>query len=210
MAIKSVHLSGDFSNLPNSRKAAREAGVPYYFTGVACKSGHTAPRDTGWKKCVECKKAHLRALYAAKPEKYKASAGVWYRSNKEASRQASTAWRARNPDQHREICRAATKKWRAANPAKCRASERVRRARKLNAEGQFDQEDIIRIRDLQRDRCGCCAKKLNGGGHVDHIRALARGGSNWPNNLQLLCEPCNHSKKQRDPIEFMQSRGRLI
>lgn len=46
--------------------------------------------------------------------------------------------------------------------------------------------------------------------HVDHIKALARGGSNWPSNLQLTCGPCNNRKRAIDPIEFARRNGRLI
>ncbi len=31
-------------------------------------------------------------------------------------------------------------------------------------------------------------------GHIDHIVPRARGGQNDPENLRLLCEPCNESR----------------
>jgi 5-methylcytosine-specific restriction endonuclease McrA len=39
---------------------------------------------------------------------------------------------------------------------------------------------------------------------------MARGGSNWPSNLQLLCKSCNLSKGARDAEEFMREKGFLL
>ena len=78
-----------------------------------------------------------------------------------------------------------------------------RRARIREAGGVHTDKDICEIRKSQDDKCGHCLTELSGRGHVDHIFPLARGGSNWPHNLQLLCAPCNMSKGSKDPIEFM-------
>ena len=42
--------------LPMSKKEAAIAGLPRYFTGVACKRGHVAERRTSSADCVECSK----------------------------------------------------------------------------------------------------------------------------------------------------------
>jgi 5-methylcytosine-specific restriction endonuclease McrA len=106
------------------------------------------------------------------------------------------------------------KEWRKAHPDKSavrdRANHRLRKARKRGADGKYTQADLDRIRRQQKDKCGCCRSPLHGGGTLDHIVALIRGGSNWPNNLQFLCQPCNSGKKDRDAIDFMRSRGRLL
>lgn len=102
------------------------------------------------------------------------------------------------------------RRWLKDNREARNTFSRKRRARKHQAPGSHTDEDIKRIRLAQRDRCACCGQRLIGKGHVDHIVALSKGGSNWANNLQLLCRFCNSSKHNRDPIEFMQSRGRLI
>ena len=49
---------------------------------------------------------------------------------------------------------------------------------------------------------------LNGGGHRDHIIALANGGSNWPDNFQLLCRFHNVQKHTQCLIEFALRHGR--
>lgn len=56
---------------------------------------------------------------------------------------------------------------------------------------------------FERDRfqCRSCGKtKLETELNIDHIVALARGGSNDISNLQTLCRDCNQQKKHHfDP-----------
>lgn len=44
--------------------------------------------------------------------------------------------------------------------------------------------------------CAACGVQLTGHGdvEVDHIVALADGGSEHPSNLQTLCKPCHKDK----------------
>jgi len=104
--------------------------------------------------------------------------------------------------------------WKAANPEINAAHERNRRARIRNSPGSHSAEDIARIFERQRGLCAACHTKLSKSGknkyHVDHIMPLARGGSNWPMNLQCLCPNCNMSKHSKDPIEWATEIGRLL
>lgn len=89
--------------------------------------------------------------------------------------------------------------WRLANPEKVRANTRNQDARRRNAEGCHTKEDILAMYATQRGRCKVCDASFDTVKyHVDHIIALASGGSNWPSNLQLLCAPCNLSKGAKD------------
>jgi 5-methylcytosine-specific restriction endonuclease McrA len=117
--------------------------------------------------------------------------------------------RAEDPEKMRKST-AASLRWQKENREAALVIKRNRRARKIAADGNHSASDIAAIRAVQKDRCACCRKKLDLKGHVDHIHPLARGGSNWPRNLQLLCERCNCTKSARDPIEFMRSQGFLI
>lgn len=82
------------------------------------------------------------------------------------------------------------------------------------AEGSFDSEDLNRIYKMQNGRCPYCKERLNGKYQIDHIKPLSSGGSNYPNNIQLLCYKrelgCNQKKGNKDPIEYAQSIGLLV
>jgi 5-methylcytosine-specific restriction endonuclease McrA len=135
--------------------------------------------------------AAKRARYSADPEKRREAARTYRAANPERARDAVLAWQADNPEAVRQI-------------------RRNRRARKTGAEGTCNASEAIAIRAAQKDRCAYCNKKLRGGGHFDHIAPLSRGGSNWPNNMQWLCEPCNHSKHDSDPLDFARKKGKLL
>ena len=42
--------------LPRTRKAAKKAGLPFYFTGKPCKHGHLSPRKVVNWTCHKCAK----------------------------------------------------------------------------------------------------------------------------------------------------------
>jgi 5-methylcytosine-specific restriction endonuclease McrA len=90
------------------------------------------------------------------------------------------------------------------------AQQARRRAAKRNAEGDHKGHDRQRLRQIQKNKCAYCKVNLGKGGELDHIIPLARGGSNWPSNLQWLCEPCNRSKGALDPVDYAQKRGLLL
>lgn len=45
---------------------------------------------------------------------------------------------------------------------------------------------------------------------MDHILPLALGGTNVDENIQLLRKRCNLQKCAMHPVDFMQSKGRLL
>jgi len=167
------------------------------------------------------KKASIYAWRGSNPEAFKASLKRYqakhrdriavqraehYRANREEILRRDREYREANREQRREM----TKRWRRENPEKARVASRNKKAVRRAAEGRHTASDIDAIRTAQKGRCAYCRTSLKTGEHVDHIIALAKGGTNWPSNLQLLCPPCNMAKHDKDPVDFAQERGFLL
>lgn len=150
------------------------------------------------------------AYHAAYYARHKAVVLAQQKAYVQANRPKTVARRRAHYDRNKEHEAAYMAEWRAKNPEKRAQHQRDHRARKRAAPGSHTVADVNRLFVLQRGKCGVCRQPLPKPFHVDHIQALARGGSNDAVNLQLLCGPCNTSKHAKDPIAFMQSRGYLL
>jgi len=113
-------------------------------------------------------------------------------------------------DAHRAKNRAAFKKAYAVDPHKFIARGQADRAKRQGVEGEFSKADLGRKFADQHGKCAYCGCDV-GGRHdgpwnVDHFIPLARGGSNWIENIVIACQFCNLSKGARMPWEFMPSK----
>ena len=195
------------------RKAANAA----YEKSPKRKASVAARRAENKEKNKAYKKAYNSTWYAANAEKVRQKAREWQKANpdrvratklrnRETSNAYSVAWRAKNPEKKK----AQSAAWRSANREKFSALTRNWHARKKSAEGCHTSEDVHRIYQAQNGKCAYCREKVGKKYHVDHIKPLAKGGSNWPANLQILCPSCNHRKKDADPIKYAQRLGLLL
>lgn len=215
-----------------TRSEAMAAGEPKYFTGLPCKRGHISPRSTRHRVCLECRRLtdyerskkrredpafreqeRLRnAQYAAMK---RATDPEWVVVRNAANNAFSKKKYLEDPA-YREQQRALRQK--AANNELTQGGSlvlderisdegRVRkflsRAAKFGCEGLHSAADIAAIREGQGGRCAICDIDCGADYHVDHIIPLSRGGSNWPENLQILCPGCNLSKGTKTHDEYL-------
>lgn len=169
------------------------------------------------------------ASYIRNSEKSLAAGRVWYAENADYKRQKAREWYANNIERARasalvrsnasyaanpEMHAARAKVYRAKHKETVSAGKRKYKAAKRGAEGSHNGKDVIAIFERQRGLCANCKKKLFKSGakkyHVDHVIPLARGGSNWPSNLQCLCPTCNMRKGAKDPLDWANENGRLL
>lgn len=133
-----------------------------------------------------------------------------YRENNDSRR----AWQRSYYKKNKDRIQASNKRWAENNPEAAAAASHKVRARRRAADGTFNRNDVVRLMRLQQMKCASCFSDFRKSGknryHVDHIVPLARGGTNWPENIQLLCPGCNLRKSARDPYEFAASIGRLF
>jgi 5-methylcytosine-specific restriction endonuclease McrA len=190
-----------------------------YFSKKGCKRGHNSARYVSTGDCVVCAREAATRRYAEKkieivalrkknydPKKALAQSQKWQLANKEKV----IASRKRYYRKHRTRLLAQNKAAHHKNPQLKMTRKRNYLARKRAAAGKHSATDIAIIFKLQRGHCAYCRLPIARKYHVDHIEPLARGGTNWPRNLQLLCATCNTSKQATDPIDFAQRKGMLV
>lgn len=137
--------------------------------------------------------ASMRDRYLANRESVITKEKERYQTDKEARKKYVAEWGRQNPDKRKAYC----KKWDAENPEKKRMSVRLRshRARHQGCPTSPITRSFIEFLYLwQGGRCAGCFVDLNGKYHVDHMVPLVSGGSHSPDNVQILCQKCNHKK----------------
>lgn len=83
------------------------------------------------------------------------------------------------------------------------------------AHSKISRSEINRLKKVklqqQGAECIYCTSKLDElKSHLDHRTPLARGGTNSPENLQLLCARCNsekHAKTHSEYVDWLVSHG---
>ncbi len=76
-----------------------------------------------------------------------------------------------------------------------------------NARGYYWDSDIQIIRKELQEQCRFCGASLNGGGEIEHLTPLSRGGTNYPRNLTLACLNCNREKTNKTLEEYCEWRA---
>lgn len=153
-----------------------------------------------------------RKWQLANPDKYKAAQKRKYTTN----RAASLAKGHERYRRHREKLLAYKREYGKKYPERIAERNRNTKARRKGADGNHTAADVKAIWLRQKKRCAVpnCKNPIAATGnnkyHVDHIVAIANGGSNWPHNLQILCAQDNLAKRTKDDIEWANLHGLLF
>ena len=109
--------------------------------------------------------------------------------------------------------RADQKAYRATSEGRqvMRQGGRRYRARKLEAEGEFTDEEFIELCGADNFRCQGCGRvfpqnKLE----ADHMTPLSRGGSDSLANIEPLCRSCNAGKGTKTKEEWILSYVEVV
>lgn len=212
-----------------SRSRARAAGSKYYFTGIPCVNEHMALRVVSSGACRTCARLWRNENKETIAHYY----STWAKENREELRAYYLSWSAQNKDKINVSAKIRAAKYRSADPEKYqriakeyyhkmmqfpefreKQSENASRqyGKRKSAGGEYKSSDIAEILRRQKYKCAECgvSVKSKADRHIDHVMPIALGGTNWPWNLQVLCPRCNLSKGAKHPIDFAQSRGRLL
>lgn len=208
-----------------SRKAAKAQGDRTYYTGLACPKGHIAERLTHNGECVECKRIgdsdRAKRTRIERPDLVREYARRGYQNHKEEHKARGKRWALANPDKKKAMARRwrtknrvpfakMVREWRHKNPGRVRLQKFRRKVLETAAAGEFSPEDVMQLLFNQDARCRGCQCDITETFTIDHDLPLSRGGSNAPENLQLLCLSCNSAKGTKTMREWSAMRTALI
>lgn len=162
------------------RKAALQAGQVHYLTGLMCKNGHTASRQTTNGKCTMCEK-------------------TWAQENKEYCRAQVKKSEQKNLGKKRARINA----WAKDNPHKKNANEARRRAALMNRTPAWLTVDEHWVIEEAYELAALRTKIFGFLWHVDHaipLRGRRVSGLHVPTNLQVVPATVNLQKYNRFEI----------
>ena len=197
----------------------RRKNLDSFYLYQGCKDGHRNQckkcRDQyvkGWiKDNTEHYKQHCRQYCLDHIEQRKVAKKTWYEepAHKALVKKKAQIWRQKNPEAYRRSLDKWYKvhaveeeerhaKWRRDNPEYGRFAAHRYRARRRKAVGEYSLKKFKPVLQALGEHCLHPEKvRCSGPITIDHITALAVGGTNLPDNLQPLCKFHNSSKSTK-------------
>jgi 5-methylcytosine-specific restriction endonuclease McrA len=189
------------------RREAKAIGLIRYDGGRTCPSGHTGERFVSTGMCCKCLLDYTKLWRT----------GV----GKDRVNEIKQAWRKKYPAKYAEEERLYRKKnknkrsiylsiYSKGRPLENRLASARRTALKRSAGGTHTASQIRALWEKQKYKCPYCKVSIRKKYHIDHVIALAIGGTNGIDNIQLLCPTCNMRKHTKDHFTFARQHGLLI
>lgn len=204
-------------DIPKTAREARIIGVKFYFTGVPCARGHIEKRTAQNNECILCARIKWNKFHEKNRHKQNAYSSDYFKKHREAILAKKKIYREKN----KKIIAEKKKEWDLKNREQRKkyyednkthifSNARNRRSRIKNAEGDHWAGDIFKLLEKQNNLCVCCHVNIYDNFHVDHIMPIVLGGTNWPENLQLLCPQCNLRKSSKHPDVWARQNGVIL
>jgi len=148
------------------------------------------------KSCVSRRKAVYNSEHR---EQNRRCCREWYEVHKTEISLSRHERNKRDPLPSRERVR----RWRLANPHK--EFNKTARRRMLTGRDEISKEQWLFCIASTNWSCFYCGLSLvKGNRTLDHVVPLSKGGSNSTTNLVPSCKPCNFSKQNRLPHQWLQ------
>lgn len=156
-----------------------------------------ARRRENRKEKADHYNAYNRAFHHKNPEPKKARDRQYRQEHTEEINAYIRNYKRAN-ERYREHNTKYNRQYRQLHPEKSAQHFNNRRARIQQASGSFTSKEWKKLCKQYNYTCLCCGKrepeiKLT----VDHVVPLSKGGTNFIDNIQPLCQSCNSSKHRR-------------
>jgi len=199
-AAREIERRKKASDTVKALRGARHVAVckdePFYFTGKPCKYGHVAKRSTVSGTCATCAPSRSRKAYWSNPDKYRALAARYSKTEHAATVRADRY--ATMPPEKKETLRAKAKihakQWRKENRAHANHLSTLNKKAVKTRTPAWADLDAIRLFYEGRPE-GC---------HVDHVIPLCGrtvSGLHVLDNLQYLPAVENVRKNRSFPAD---------
>lgn len=158
--------------------------------------------------CKPCQNTYLRERHAANPQVARQRVRAWNDRNPGRASERNAAWVRAYPEkkvsdrrwrkENRDRIDANSARWKEANPERARLSRCLRshrrRERLAQTGGRATVSQIMARIAYYGGRCWMCGAPWQ---CIDHVIAIARGGTGWASNLRPACDDCNRRKGAR-------------
>ena len=159
---------------------------------------HKSSKDGLYSQCFPCRRQHRAAYRQRYVEAIKKQQADNYRRNKEKRIAYVAEHKKRNPEKSKQYNAKSKRK----NHVKIAADSRRRRAKlKQNGIYKISKKELAKLLAQPCFYCGTKERIT-----IDHVIAIARGGTDSIGNLVPACKSCNSQKRDLTITEWRKKR----